>query len=40
MRRPLDRYDFIGIALAVFVVALFVAHFVLPAGPPPTELSH
>jgi hypothetical protein len=40
MRRRLDRYDFIGIALAVFVVALFTAHFVLPAGPPPTELTN
>ncbi len=40
MRRRLDRYDYIGIALVVFVVALFVAHFVLPAGPPPAELTN
>jgi len=33
MARP-DRYDYIGLVLAVFVVALWVAHFVLPAPPP------
>jgi hypothetical protein len=33
MKRP-DRYDIIGAALLGFVVALFVAHFVLPPAPP------
>jgi hypothetical protein len=33
MSRP-DRYDFIGIAILTFVVALFVAHVVLPPAPP------
>jgi hypothetical protein len=40
MRRQLDRFDYIGIALALFVVALFIAHFLLPAGPPPADLTH
>jgi hypothetical protein len=30
----LDRYDFIGIALVVFVAALWVLHFSLPTPPP------
>jgi len=33
MARP-DRYDYIGLVLVAFVVALWVAHFVLPAPPP------
>ncbi|HXJ02219.1 MAG TPA: hypothetical protein VNH44_13435 [Micropepsaceae bacterium] len=33
MTRP-DRYDYIGLVLAVFVVALWVAHFALPTPPP------
>src|SRR5262245_32645245 len=33
MRRP-DRYDYIGIALLALVVALWVAHIVLPPLPP------
>jgi len=33
MARP-DLYDYIGLALAAFIVALWVAHFVLPAPPP------
>jgi hypothetical protein len=33
MTRP-DRYDYIGMILAAFVVALWVAHFVLPPLPP------
>jgi hypothetical protein len=37
MARP-DLYDYIGLALAAFIVALWVAHFVLPA-PPPEETS-
>jgi hypothetical protein len=32
--RSLDRYDYIGIAIVVFLLALWVAHFVLPAPPP------
>jgi hypothetical protein len=38
MTRP-DRYDYIGIALAVLVVALWVAHFALPTPPPDPEHS-
>src|SRR6478736_8664636 len=37
MVRP-DLYDYIGLTLAAFIVALWVAHFVLPA-PPPEEPS-
>jgi hypothetical protein len=33
MTRP-DLYDYIGMALAASVVALWVAHFVLPPLPP------
>jgi hypothetical protein len=33
MRRP-DRYDTIGLAILGFVIALFVAHLVLPPAPP------
>ena len=33
MARP-DLYDYIGLALAALVVALWVAHLVLPAAPP------
>jgi hypothetical protein len=33
MRRP-DRYDFIGIAIVVFLIAIWVLHFVLPSPPP------
>jgi hypothetical protein len=33
-KRRLDRYDYIGIALLAFVLALWVAHFVMPdTGP-------
>jgi len=32
-RRP-DRYDVIGAAIVVFIVALWVVHFLLPAPPP------
>ncbi|MGH7088615.1 MAG: hypothetical protein ACREFQ_06915 [Stellaceae bacterium] len=38
MRRRLDRYDLISLVLLALVAALWSAHFVLPAGPPPTEL--
>ena len=31
----IDRYDIIGMALVVFVLALWVLHFALPAPPPP-----
>jgi hypothetical protein len=33
MARP-DRYDYIGMALLALVVALWIAHFVLPTPPP------
>jgi len=33
MSRP-DRFDYMGMALLAMVVALWVAHFVLPAPPP------
>jgi hypothetical protein len=33
MTRP-DRYDYIGMVLALFMVALWVAHFALPPLPP------
>jgi hypothetical protein len=29
-----DRYDYIGLALAVFLIAIWAAHFILPAPPP------
>lgn len=33
-KRKLDRYDYIGIALLALVVALWVAHIVMPnTGP-------
>ena len=32
-RRP-DRYDMIGAAIVVFIIALWVVHFLLPAPPP------
>jgi hypothetical protein len=33
-KRRLDRYDYIGLAIAVLVIALWVAHFVMPnTGP-------
>jgi hypothetical protein len=33
-KRRLDRYDYIGIAVLAFVLALWVAHFVMPdTGP-------
>jgi hypothetical protein len=32
--RRLDRYDAIGVAIVVFLVALWALHFVLPAPPP------
>jgi len=32
--RRLDRYDIIGLALVGFVLALWIAHFALPAPPP------
>ena len=33
MARP-DLYDYIGLAVAALVVALWVAHFVAPTPPP------
>jgi hypothetical protein len=36
-RRLLDKYDAIGAAIVVFLAALWVLHFLLPA-PPPTDL--
>jgi hypothetical protein len=33
MTRP-DLYDYIGLALAGLIIAMWVAHFVLPAPPP------
>lgn len=35
--RRMDRYDVIGVALVALLVALWVAHFLLPA-PPPTNV--
>jgi len=35
--RPWDRYDAIGAAIVLFLVALWVLHFLLPA-PPPTNV--
>jgi len=32
--RRLDRYDIIGLVLVGLLVALWVAHFLLPAPPP------
>lgn len=33
-KRRLDRYDYIGMAVVAFVIALWIAHFVLPnTGP-------
>lgn len=36
-RRPWDRYDVIGAAILLFLLALWVLHFLLPA-PPPTNV--
>jgi hypothetical protein len=36
-RHPWDRYDAIGAAILLFVLALWVLHFLLPA-PPPTNV--
>jgi hypothetical protein len=36
--RHFDRYDIIGGLLIAFVIALWTAHFVLPAAPPPPPL--
>jgi hypothetical protein len=33
-----DRYDIIGFILLALIVALWVAHFVLPTPPPLPEL--
>jgi len=33
-RRRLDRFDYIGMAIVAFLIALWIAHFVLPdTGP-------
>jgi hypothetical protein len=33
-KRRLDRYDVIGLAVVAFLIALWIAHFVLPdTGP-------
>jgi hypothetical protein len=37
-KRP-DLYDYIGLTLAALLVALWVAHFVLPTPPPDPEHS-
>jgi hypothetical protein len=37
IRRGLDRYDAIGAAIVVFLAAVWVLHFLLPA-PPPTNV--
>jgi hypothetical protein len=36
--RRLDRFGVIGLALIAFVLALWVAHFLLPAAPPPVDV--
>ena len=33
MTRP-DLFDYIGMVLAIFIIALWVAHFALPSPPP------
>jgi hypothetical protein len=33
--RRLDKYDMIGLILVALVAALWVAHFLFPAPPPP-----
>jgi hypothetical protein len=32
--RRLDRYDIIGLVIAAFIAALWIAHLALPAAPP------
>jgi hypothetical protein len=39
--RPLaeyDRYDWIGLALILFLATLWIAHFVFPDGGPPAPV--
>jgi hypothetical protein len=36
--RRLDRYDAAGWVLIALVAALWIAHFVMPAGSPPVDL--
>lgn len=38
MKHGLDRYDYIGIAVVALLIALWVAHFVLPSGGPPAPV--
>jgi len=33
-----DRYDWIGLALILFVAALWIAHFLVPSGTPPAPV--
>jgi len=34
-KRRLDRFDYLGMAIVGFLIALWIAHFVLPdTGPP------
>jgi len=35
MKRSLDIYDYIGLALLTFVIALWITHFVMPNTLPP-----
>jgi hypothetical protein len=37
--RRLDRYDCIGLIILALIAALWIAHFVSPAAPPPTDLA-
>ncbi len=38
MKRPLDRYDYIGMALVALLIALWVAHFLMPESGPPAPV--
>jgi hypothetical protein len=35
MKRSLDIYDYIGLALLAFVIALWITHFIMPDTLPP-----
>jgi hypothetical protein len=37
-RRRLDRYDFIALAIVALLVALWVAHFLMPESGPPAPV--
>ena len=37
-KRRLDRYDFIGLAIIAFLVALWIVHFLMPESGPPAPV--